>query len=305
MDLTHIKRLLITNLILYKEISMKVILVSGLSGAGKSTALKILEDSGYYCVDNLPLTMLENLIQIYSSYGYTKIAVGVDTRTSPMLEQLPKSIKVLRNNHIDVQSIFLDASDGCLLMRFSETRRKHPLSADIRTVEECIDIERELLTSISSFSHRIDTSNLSANALRKIIKEFVEADFKQMNIIVQSFGFKYGLPIDSDFVFDVRCLPNPHYDKQIREFNGTQQPIIDFLSKETSVNNMLHDIYNMTSKWYEDFSQDNRNYLTISIGCTGGKHRSVYLTEALCRLIRANFQYNVIARHRQLIINEK
>ncbi|MBX9867236.1 MAG: RNase adapter RapZ [Burkholderiales bacterium] len=280
---------------------MNIILISGLSGAGKSTALRILEDSGFYCVDNLPLTMLEQLASIYKSYGYTKIAVGVDTRTSPLLDQLPKSIKVLRNNNIDVRAIYLDASDNCLLTRFSETRRKHPLSGNLRTVEECIAIERDLLADISLIAHRIDTSNLSANALRKIIKEFVDADFKQMNIIVQSFGFKYGLPIDSDFVFDVRCLPNPHYDKSIREFNGTQQPIIDFLDKEPSVQNMLNDIYTMTSKWFDEFSSDNRNYLTIAIGCTGGKHRSVYLTEALSQLIRKNFKYNVIARHRQII----
>ena len=280
---------------------MNIILISGLSGAGKSTAIRILEDSGFYCVDNLPLSMLEQLASIYKSYGYTKIAVGVDTRTSPLLDQLPKSIKVLRNNNIDVRAIYLDASDSCLLTRFSETRRKHPLSGNFRTVEECISIERDLLADISLIAHRIDTSNLSANALRKIIKEFVDADFKQMNIIVQSFGFKYGLPIDSDFVFDVRCLPNPHYDKAIREFNGTQQPIIDFLDKEPSVQNMLKDIYTMTSKWFDEFSSDNRNYLTIAIGCTGGKHRSVYLTEALSKLIRKNFQYNVIARHRQII----
>lgn len=284
---------------------MKVILISGLSGAGKSTALKILEDSGYYCVDNLPITLLENLVQIYSSYGYNKIAVGIDTKTSPILDQLPKSIKVLRNNNIDVRSIYLDASDTSLITRFSETRRKHPLSSDIRTVEESIAMERDLLCDISTFSHRIDTSILSANALRRIIKEFVEADFNQMNIIIQSFGFKYSVPIDSDFVFDVRCLPNPHYDKSIRDYNGTQQPIIDFLNKEESVQKMLHDIYNMVSNWFNEFSKDNRNYLTISIGCTGGKHRSVYLTEALSKLIKNNFQYSVIARHRQLVANEQ
>lgn len=283
---------------------MKIIIVSGLSGAGKSTALRILEDSGYYCVDNIPLTLLEQLVFIYQQYNYTKIAIGIDTRTSPLLDQLPKSLKILRNNNFDVRMVYLDATDSCLITRFSETRRKHPLSSGIRTLEECIDIERDLLADISHISHRIDTSDLSANALRRMIKDFVDADYTQMNIIIQSFGFKYGLPNDSDFVFDVRCLPNPHYDKSIKDFNGTEQPIIDFLSKEALVNKMLHDIYSMVNGWFEEFSKDNRNYLTISIGCTGGKHRSVYLTEALSNLIRKNFPYNIITRHRQIIINE-
>lgn len=283
---------------------MKVIIVSGLSGAGKSTALRILEDSGYHCVDNIPFNLLEQLIFIYKQYNYEQIAVGVDTRTSSLLEQLPKSLKVLRHNNFDVRLVYLDASNDCIVTRYSETRRKHPLSNEIRTLGECIDIERELLADISHISHHIDTSDLSANALRKMIKDFVNADYNQMNIIVQSFGFKYGLPNDSDFVFDVRCLPNPHYDKSIREFNGTQQPIIDFLSKEPDVQVMLDDIYAMVHKWFNSFSQDNRNYLTISIGCTGGKHRSVYLTEQLSKLIRQNFPYNTITRHRQMIINE-
>lgn len=279
---------------------MQIIIVSGLSGAGKSTALRILEDSGYYCVDNLPISMLEQLTKIYKKYNYTKIGVGLDTRTSSLLDQLPISVHALRHQDIDVRIIYLDANNSCLLNRYSETRRKHPLSATSRTVEDCINIERELLAEINTIAQRIDTSNLSANELRKLIKELVKADFSQLNIIIQSFGFKYGLPIDSDFVFDVRCLPNPHYDKNIREFNGTQPEIINFLEKEAAVENMLIDIYNMLSKWFDEFSRDNRNYLTISIGCTGGKHRSVYLAEALGNLIRRNFPYNVITRHRQL-----
>jgi UPF0042 nucleotide-binding protein len=282
---------------------MQIILISGLSGAGKSTALRILEDSGYYCVDNLPLTMLEQLAQIYQHYGYSNIAVGVDTRTSPLLDQLPKSIKVLQNNQIDVRTVYLDATNACLVTRYSETRRKHPLSIESRTLEDCINFERELLADISLLAHRIDTTNLSANALRAFIKQFAEVNCKQLNIIVESFGFKYGIPIDADFVFDVRCLPNPHYDRAIRQFNGTEQPIIEFLKKEPIVEVMLHDIYQMVSRWFDEFNRDNRTYLTIAIGCTGGKHRSVFLTEQLANLIRTNFPYNVITRHRQLIIN--
>ena len=279
---------------------MKLIVVSGLSGAGKSTALHILEDSGYYCVDNLPISLLQQLVQIYRDYGYQNMAVGIDTRTSHLLEQLPQTLTELRRD-LDVRIVYLDANNNSLLTRFSETRRRHPLSSHTRTVEESINLERNLLAEISTIAHRIDTSNLSANDLRHYIKDVVAADFNKLNIVIQSFGFKYGLPIDSDFVFDVRCLPNPHYDKSIRDYNGTQEPIINFLEQQPEVENMLLSIYSMLSKWLDQFSNDNRNYLTIAIGCTGGKHRSVYLTECLATLIRRNFPYNVIPRHRQLI----
>lgn len=283
---------------------MKIIIVSGASGAGKSTALRILEDNDYYCVDNIPLIMLEQLVSLYTEFNYNKIAIGIDTKTSPLLHNLPKVLKVLRNNGIEAKLLYLDASNECLVTRFSETRRKHPLSNELRTIEESINLERKNLSEIAYLSHRIDTSDLSANSLRKLVKDFVEAGSKQMNIIVQSFGFKYGLPQDSDFVFDVRCLPNPHYNKEIKDFNGTQEPIIAFLEKEPLVIKMRDDIYNMVSNWFDLFSNDNRNYITIGIGCTGGKHRSVYLTEAVSKLIRENFSYTVITRHRQMIINE-
>lgn len=283
---------------------MKIILVSGVSGAGKSTALRILEDNNYYCVDNIPLVMLEQLILLYTEFNYNKIAIGIDTKTSPLLRHLPKVLKVLKNNGIDLKLLYLDASDHCLVTRFSETRRRHPLTNETRTIEESIEFERNNLSEIAHLSHRIDTSDLSANALRKLVKDFVEADSKQMNIIVQSFGFKYGLPSDSDFVFDVRCLPNPHYSKDIKDFNGTQEPIIKFLEKEPQVIQMKDDIYNMLSGWFDNFSNDNRNYLTIGIGCTGGKHRSVYLAETISKMIRDNFSYTVITRHRQMIIND-
>lgn len=284
---------------------MQIIIVSGLSGAGKSTALKILEDSGYYCVDNLPTALLEQLIQIYKAQGYSKIAIGVDTKSHELLQSFPKTIKILNKLGVDLRIIYLETHDDELIKRFSETRRKHPLSDGVKTIAECIIAERDILANISNLAHRIDTTGLSANNLRNIIKSFVDADYKQLNIIVQSFGFKYGLPVDSDFVFDVRCLPNPHYDKEIRDFNGTQEPIINFLSKLEIVSAMRDDIYNMVHKWLDTFSKDNRNYLTISIGCTGGKHRSVYLTEQVAKLFKETTPYNTIIRHRQLIINEK
>lgn len=283
---------------------MKIIVISGLSGAGKSTALKILEDAGYYCVDNIPLSLVEQVIPIYHEHHYDKIAIGVDARTSHLIGHLPKALKQIQSQYIDIKLLYLDATNECLINRFSETRRKHPLSNEKYTIEESIEYERELLANLRLLSHPIDTSHLSANALRSMVKQFVGASFNQMNIIIQSFGFKYGQPIDSDFVFDVRCLPNPHYNKEIKEFNGTQQPIIDFLSKEPKVIKMRDDIYKMVSGWFEEFSHDNRNYLTIGIGCTGGKHRSVFLTEQIAQLIKENFDYNVIIRHRQMLIKE-
>lgn len=279
---------------------MQLILISGLAGAGKSTALRILEDSGYNCVDNLPPPMIVQLVEMYSlTSNSKKIAVSVDTRSFSLLRQLPTAIKNLNQLGIETKIIFLDAREDVLIKRFSETRRKHPLSDDKKTISDCISAEQELLSSISGLAHRIDTSDLTANQLRVIVKQFVEADYSQLNIVVQSFGFKYGLPIDSDYVFDVRCLPNPHYDKAIRDFNGLQAPIIEFLSKQEKVNLMINDIYYLIKSWVGEFSLDNRNYLTISIGCTGGKHRSVYIAECLAKLIKTG-GYKTITRHRHI-----
>ncbi|MCC2624957.1 MAG: RNase adapter RapZ [Burkholderiales bacterium] len=279
---------------------MQLILLSGLAGAGKSTALRILEDSGYYCVDNLPPPMLVQLMETYAlTSDVTKVAVSIDTRSRSMLRQLPNAILSVQNLGIETKIIFLDASHEVLIKRFSETRRKHPLSDGKKTISDCIAEETELLFGINAMAHRIDTSNLTANGLRAIIKQFVNADYSQLNIVIQSFGFKYGLPIDSDFVFDVRCLPNPYYDNSIRCFNGTQIPIIEFLEKEPKVQKMINDIYTMVRPWLLEFSQDNRNYVTISIGCTGGKHRSVYIAEQISELISKS-GYKTITRHRQL-----
>lgn len=279
---------------------MQIILISGLAGAGKSTALKILEDSGYYCVDNLPPPLLIQLIEVYGlSSPIQKIAVSVDTRSHTLLRQLPYAIQKLNEMGIDNKLIFLDARLDVLIKRYSETRRKHPLSDGKKTISDCILEEQELLAPVSNVAHHIDTSDLSANNLRKLIKQIVDADYSQLNIVLQSFGFKYGLPIDSDFVFDVRCLPNPYYDPTIREYNGLDQPIIDYLSQQPLVNKMINDIYVMVSQWLSEFGQDNRNYVTISIGCTGGKHRSVYITEELSKLIQSA-GYKTMIRHRQI-----
>ncbi len=279
---------------------MQLILISGMAGAGKSTALNILEDSGYYCVDNLPPPLLKQLVELYLLHSdMDKIAVSIDTRSHSLLKQVPNEIKALLKSDIDVKVIFLDARNEVLLNRFSETRRKHPLSDGQNTINDCIKEERELLAEIVSIAHKIDTSYLSANHLRSYIKQLVKADYSQLNIVLQSFGFKYGVPIDSDFVFDVRCLANPYYDKNIRDFNGLEAPIIEFLEKEPKVQVMIDDISGFISKWLESFSQDNRNYLTLSIGCTGGKHRSVYIVEKIAQLIN-KLGYKIVTRHRQI-----
>lgn len=279
---------------------MQLIVISGLAGAGKSTALKILEDTSYLCIDNLPPSLLHDLVNLYKmSSDVTRIAVGIDSRMHSMLTELPHTLKSLQDHGIELKVIFLDSRNDILINRFSETRRKHPLSDGKNTIQDCILKEREELSEIANIAHHIDTSNLSANSLRHIIKKFVEADYSQINIVIQSFGFKYGLPIDSDFVFDVRCLPNPHYDKDIKDFNGLEEPIINFLAKQSKVQTMIDDIFNMLSNWIGEFSLDNRNYLTISIGCTGGKHRSVYIAEELAKKVQI-MQYKVITRHRQI-----
>ncbi len=276
---------------------MQIVLISGLAGAGKSTALKILEDNGYYCVDNLPPSMITSLIETHPSIE--KIAIVVDTRSHKTLQQLPLAIKNINALGADVKIIYLEASSEILIKRFSETRRKHPLSHHTKTIIDCIYEEQEILSTVKQIAHRIDTSNLSANELRRIIKQFVNVENGDFTIVIQSFGFKYGLPIDSDFVFDVRCLPNPHYAESIRDFNGTEAPIIEFLQKEPKVTQMTNDIFEYLHRWVAEINQDNRNYLTISIGCTGGKHRSVYITDQLFKLFH-QIKYKVLIRHRQI-----
>lgn len=276
---------------------MRLILISGLSGSGKSIALRALEDSGFYCVDNLPATMLHEAMSLYADYGYQQIAISVDTRSSPSLGALPAEVDKLRQQGVDVRLLFLEAKPETLVKRFSETRRRHPLSDSGSTVEECIQLEQELLASVQEMGIRIDTSELSANALKTAIKQLVEADSSRLTIIFESFGFKHGVPLNADFVFDVRCLPNPYYDLALRPFTGRDQPIIDFFAGQPLVAQMAEDIRCMILKWLPEFSRENRSYLTVAIGCTGGQHRSVFIAEQLAKAFPAE---QVLLRHRQL-----
>ena len=224
--------------------------------------------------------------------------MSVDVRSGPTLKELPASTADLRRREVDLRVLFLDAQTETLVKRFSETRRRHPLSDDTRTLPECIDTEREMLQEIGALAHRIDTSELSPNALRAWIKDFVGMAGTGMTTLFQSFGFKHGIPLDADLVFDVRCLPNPHYDPRLRPLTGKDDKVIEFLRADANAQRMLADIGTFLDTWLPCFVRDNRSYLTVAIGCTGGRHRSVYFVEALAQRFQVSMP--VIVRHREL-----
>lgn len=277
---------------------MQLFLISGLSGSGKSVALNVLEDSSYYCVDNLPAELLNVLTNKLKLAGVNKVAVSVDVRSGNSVLLLPQYIEKLKQQGVDVHLLFLDAKDETLVKRFSETRRLHPLSDGVRTLPECVAYERELLAEISGIGHHIDTSDLNANALRAWIKQFITLDRARLTLLFESFAFKNGLPLDADFVFDVRCVPNPHYDPVLRPFTGRDKPVIEFLDGTPLAQKMFTDIRDFVEHWLPCFVADNRSYLTVAIGCTGGQHRSVYFAEKLAQHFRS--QQQVLLRHREL-----
>jgi len=286
---------------------MQLIIVTGLSGSGKTIALRVLEDSGFYCIDNLPASLLPQIAQHIDRHtlsrvnNKSKVAISIDSRTAA-LESLPEAIRQLKEDGIEVSLLFLDSSQDCLVKRFSETRRKHPLSDEYATLAESIAIEREILSGLSSLGQRIDTSNLSANSLRQHIRDWIATPdinaAKGVVMLFVSFGFKHGIPLDADFVFDVRSLPNPHYDAELRPLSGKDTPVQIYLQKEPQVSEMLDDIRQFIEKWLPSFDHDHRSYLTIGIGCTGGQHRSVYLVEELSAYFKQH--HKVIVRHREL-----
>ncbi|MDZ4141597.1 MAG: RNase adapter RapZ [Methylotenera sp.] len=275
----------------------QLIIVTGLSGSGKSIALRVLEDSGYYCIDNLPATMLPQIAEHLHTANHDRVAISIDSR-SAALETLPAHIAQLRSQNITTQVLFLESNVETLVKRFSETRRKHPLSKDSITLAESIASERELLSELGRLGHVIDTSNLSTNTLIAWVKEVVSVEHTGLTLLFTSFGFKHGIPLDADFVFDVRCLPNPHYEPDLRELTGRDAPVQSFLSAHARVNDMINDIQNYVEKWLPCFISDNRSYLTVAIGCTGGQHRSVYFVERLSQYFMS--QQKVLTRHREL-----
>ena len=277
---------------------MQLVIITGLSGSGKSVALKALEDATYYTADNLPAKLLPAMVDFLREAGYARVAVSIDARSGDTLTQLPQQLSELKARGIDVRVLFLEAKTGTLLKRFSETRRRHPLSAGELTVPECVARERELLAEIGGLSHHIDTSELNPNALRAWIKEFVDFDHAGMTLLFQSFGYKHGIPLDADLVFDVRCLPNPFYDPRLRPLTGKDRAVVDFLEADANVNRMYNDIRTFVANWLPCFLADNRSYVTVAIGCTGGEHRSVYFVETLARHFRESRR--VLVRHREL-----
>ncbi len=281
---------------------MKLIIVSGLSGSGKSIALQVLEDLEYYCIDNLPINMIEALVKEIISAKHEYVAIGIDARNvAAELERFPEQIKQLEKNNIDCEIFFLEASNPALIKRFSETRRKHPLSNQETPLKEAIIQERHLLEPILSKADlRLDTSATNVHQLRDIIKARVQkADNQSISIMFESFGFKHGVPVNADFVFDVRCLPNPHWVPELRALTGFDNSVIDYLDQYDEVNEMLDDIISFIDKWIPRFEADNRSYITIAIGCTGGQHRSVYLVNKLAKLSK-NKHNNVLSRHREI-----
>ena len=277
---------------------MQLIILTGLSGSGKSVALKALEDSAYYTSDNLPSPLLPALVDFLEDAGYKSVAVSIDVRSGDTLCELPRLVRELKARGIDVRVLFLDAKTETLLKRFSETRRRHPLSHNDLTVVECIAKERNLLAELGDIAHRIDTSDLNPNALRAWVKDVVEFDQSGMTLLFESFGFKHGVPLDADLVFDVRSLPNPFYNPQLRPLTGKDPAVIAFLAADEKVQSMLADIRGFLDKWLPSFVADNRSYVTVAIGCTGGEHRSVYFVEQLLRHFQRDRR--VLARHREL-----
>ena len=277
---------------------MQLVIISGLSGSGKSIALNVLEDNAYYCVDNLPAKLLNGLVQFLAQEGYEHVAVSIDVRSGATLSELPGYLMQLKRSGIVVHLIFLDSKTDTLVKRFSETRRRHPLADRDRTLPECIEHERELLGDLGDLGQRIDTSDLRPSVLRAWIRDLLNAGESGLRLLFQSFGFKHGIPLDADMVFDVRCLPNPHYEPALRPLTGRDAAVVAFLEADANVREMLADIRDYIEKWIPCFVRDNRAYLTIAIGCTGGRHRSVYFAE----LLAAHFAptRKVLVRHREL-----
>ena len=285
---------------------MKLLIISGLSGSGKSIALHALEDIGYYCVDNLPLSLLPGLFQQLQNGTIRKVklvAVGIDSRNLAELDRFPEMVDHLNQADIDFQTLYLQADDKVILKRFSETRRRHPLSSKDMPLAEAIQKEREILQPVfASADLKIDTSHTNVHELRQLVQNRIEKSTPhEISLLFESFGYKNGIPADADFVFDVRCLPNPHWEAKLRSLTGKDAKVITFLQKKTDVQEMLTDICQFLEKWLPRFKQENRSYMTIAVGCTGGQHRSVYLVGELVRYFMAQGHTGAIERHRELL----
>ena len=285
---------------------MRLVIVSGLSGSGKSVAINTLEDDDFYCIDNLPLSMLltciENLASTSNNF-YEKIAIGVDARNvSQEIDTFPNIINQLRNKNIKGELIYLEADEETLIQRYSETRRKHPLTKDGLPLVEAIKMEKQILSEVVLLADlRVDTTATNVRQLRSIITEQVcKKTSVKLTILLQSFGYKLGVPNDSNYVFDVRCLPNPYWEQKLRKLSGHDPEVVEFLQSHDEVTQMLDSISNFIEMWLPQFVNENRSYLSISIGCTGGQHRSVYIAESLADRFKKFKDKQVSVRHRDI-----
>ena len=282
----------------------EIVLVTGISGSGKSVALHALEDAGFFCVDNLPPELLRELIQVEAAHGVRRLAAAVDVRTAGSLPYLMPVLDAMHAEGVVVRSLFLDASTDSLVRRFSETRRPHPLSKPAegldqhRALEDAIELERRLLAELRDRSTVLDTSQLRPAQLRHWLRELVNATDSRLTLVFESFAFKRGVPLDADLVFDVRVLPNPFYIRELRPLTGRDDAVVDYLKGEPDVTDMLVQIQSFIERWLPAYQDDQRSYLTVAIGCTGGQHRSVYVAEQLAR--HFNGRVATLVRHREL-----
>jgi len=288
---------------------MHIYIISGTSGAGKSVVIRALEDAGFNCIDNLPVNLLENLIQGLDPINNPLVAVAIDARQGDSIQNLPSIIAKLKNKY-ELTVLFLDASTSTLVNRFSETRRRHPLSLETNnhseySLIESINLERELLSNINSIGHHIDTTNLSSNALRKWVKDLVQQKVHGLTLLFESFGYKHGIPQDVDLIFDMRCIPNPYYENTLRHQTGNDEAVKEFLNSHAEFKALKIDIYDFLSRWIPKYQIDGRSYLTIGIGCTGGQHRSVAMVndlhqKCLTSSVEMFQSMTILKRHREL-----
>jgi UPF0042 nucleotide-binding protein len=283
--------------------TLEIVLITGMSGSGKSVALNALEDAGYYCVDNLPPELLGAFVALEHKHHGNRVAIAMDVRSASSLPQLPQQLQKLRAQGIPVQSLFLDASTDTLVRRFSETRRRHPLSNENSplgrgALVQIIERERELLAPLREQAHVIDTSTIRTAQLQRYVKSLMAVPPSALLLVFQSFAFKRGIPLDADYVFDVRMLPNPFYEPSLRELTGLDAPVIEFLREHDDVAQMQEHITQFLSQWLDALASGQRSYVTVAIGCTGGQHRSVYLVEQLARTFST--RWKVLRRHREL-----
>ena len=289
-----------------EPMDLQIVLITGMSGSGKSVALHALEDAGFFCVDNLPPELLVPFVALEKEHKATRVAIAMDVRTATSLPLLPEQLAVLKAQGIKVKSLFLDATTGTLVRRYSETRRKHPLSQSAsehstqdqrRALVDAIELERELLADLRENAHVIDTSIIRPSQLQGYVKSLITTPGEQLTLVFESFAFKRGVP-GADYGCDVRMLPNPHYEPELRPLTGQDEPVAAFLREQADVAQMLEHIQKFLTYWLDGLARDHRSYVTVAIGCTGGQHRSVYLVEQLVKLFED--KWVTLKRHREL-----